>query len=167
MLSEPTINKEQEEERIYLHAIGENQSLDLIRIAGEVNGVPVIALVDSGSTHSFVDPKIVKQAGYDSTPTKPMEITVANGAKMYCEHKCDGMLWVMQGKEFQFDMKVLEVGSYEGEIGFCCYKKEGPILFGISAPSITLGRQESSLKGRAAGSDKEVTQRINMHFVFG
>lgn len=45
-----------------------------------------------------------------------MEITVANGAKMYCEHKCDGMLWVMQGKEFQFDMKVMEVGSYEGEI---------------------------------------------------
>ena len=44
-----------------------------------------------------------------------MEITVANGAKMYCEHKCDGMLWVMQGKEFQFDMKVMEVGSYEGE----------------------------------------------------
>ena len=29
MLSEPTINKEQEEERISLHAIGENKSLDL------------------------------------------------------------------------------------------------------------------------------------------
>lgn len=76
----------------------------------------MIALVDSGSTHCFVAPKIVKRAGYDSTPYKPMEITVANGAKMYCEHKCDGMLWVMQGKEFQFDMKVMEVGSYEGEI---------------------------------------------------
>ena len=58
----------------------------------------------------------MKRAGYDSTPYKPMEITVANGTKMYCEHKCDGMLWVMQGKEFQFDMKVMEVGSYEGEI---------------------------------------------------
>jgi hypothetical protein len=70
-----------------------------------------------------------------------MEITVANGAKMYCEHKCDGMLWVMQGKEFQFDMKVMEVGSYEGEIGFCCYKKEGPIIFSTSAPSITLVKE--------------------------
>jgi len=83
----------------------------------------------------------VKQAGYDSTPYKPMEITVANGAKMYCEHKCDGMLWVMQGKEFQFDMKVMEVGSYEGEIGFSCYKKEGPIIFSTSAPSITLVKE--------------------------
>jgi hypothetical protein len=73
-------------------------------------------------------------AGYDSTPYKPMEITVANGAKMYCEHKCDGMLWVMQGNSFQFDMKVMEVGSYEGEIGFSCYKKEGPIILSTSAP---------------------------------
>lgn len=40
----------------------------------------------------------------------------------------------MQGKEFQFDMKVMEVGSYEGEIGFSCYKKEGPIILSTNAP---------------------------------
>ena len=71
----------------------------------------------------------MKRAGYDSTPYKPMEITVANGAKMYCEHKCDGMLWVMQGKEFQFDMKVMEVGSYEGRFDFVAIRRNGQLFY--------------------------------------
>lgn len=132
-MPEPIKSKENEEVRISLHAIGEHESLDLVRIAGEVNGVPVIALVDSGSTHSFVNPEIVKQAGYNSVPTKPMEITVSDDGKIYCQHKCDDMLWVMQGRKFQFDLKVLKVGSYDLLLGGDWIKKEGPILFDLSA----------------------------------
>ncbi|KAJ4765914.1 polyprotein [Rhynchospora pubera] len=137
LLPEPVTSKEHEEFRISLHA------------TGEVNGVSVIALVDSGSTHSFVNPKIVKQSGYSPTLTKPMEITVANRGKMYYEQKCDDMLWVMCGQEFQFDLKVMEIGSYDLLLGGDWIKKEGPILLDVGAPSITLikGEMKIVLKG--------------------
>lgn len=76
--------------RISLHVIGESKSLDLIRIAGQANVVPVMALIDSGSTHSFVDNRKVGKAGYSASKIKAMVITAANGGKMHCEEKFDG-----------------------------------------------------------------------------
>jgi hypothetical protein len=45
----------------------------------------------SGSTHSFLDPRIIKGQDYSITPTKPMLIEVAKGGKM------DGQQFSMQG----------------------------------------------------------------------
>lgn len=132
-----TDNK-QEDVRISLHAIGEARSLDLIRIQGEVNGVPVIALVDCGSTHSFVDPKVVEKAGFKASQTKPMEITVANGSKMYCDEKCDGFTWVMQGQEFKYYLKIMGIGTYEMLLGGDWLKKVGPILLDVGSLALTM-----------------------------
>jgi len=43
----------------------QGRKLDFIRLKGEVKGrLPIKALVDSGSTHTFVDPKVVEKAGF-------------------------------------------------------------------------------------------------------
>lgn len=54
----------------------------------EVKGAPITALVDSGSTHTFVDPEVIKKACFAVFKTNPMVITVANGEKMHCDTKC-------------------------------------------------------------------------------
>lgn len=133
-------DNKQEDVRISLHAIGEARSLDLIRIQGKVNGVPVTALVDSGSTHSFVDPKVVEKAGLKVSETKPMEITVANGSKMFCDKKCDGFTWVMQGQEFQYDIKIMEIGTYEMLLGGDWMKKVRPVLLDMGSSTLTMVR---------------------------
>ncbi|KAJ4801231.1 polyprotein [Rhynchospora pubera] len=146
----PQPAKENEEEvRISLHAIGEVKNLDLIRIKGNVNGVPVIALVDSGSTHSFIDPKVVKNAGYTSIQTRPLEITVANGEKMQCDKKCEGFTWSMQGEEFRFDLKVMEIVTYEMLLGGDWIKKVGPVLLDVNKLSLAMikGGKRVVLKG--------------------
>jgi hypothetical protein len=51
------LQQNNEEVRISLHAIGESRNIDLIRLRGDVKGTSITALVDSGSTHTFVDPK--------------------------------------------------------------------------------------------------------------
>jgi hypothetical protein len=43
----------------------QGRKLDFLRLKGEVKGrLPIKALVDSGSTHTFVDPKVVEKAGF-------------------------------------------------------------------------------------------------------
>lgn len=41
----------------------------------------------------------------------PSTVTVADGRKLRCDHKCHGFKWKMQEYEFQFNVKTLELGE--------------------------------------------------------
>ncbi|XAR60146.1 hypothetical protein NMG60_11033398 [Bertholletia excelsa] len=70
-------------------------------------------LGDSGSKHSFLDPRVVKQAHYNLQQTVPMEVTVANGHKMLCQCKCPSLKWQMQGYSFEYSPRLLNWGPIE------------------------------------------------------
>lgn len=71
----------------------------------------LLILIDNGSTHSFVDPKVAKET---SAPIKelkrPMMVKMANGV-------CRPFAWKMQNEEFEFDMGLLEVGGCDVILG--------------------------------------------------
>ncbi|KAL2506908.1 Uncharacterized protein Adt_22529 [Abeliophyllum distichum] len=51
----------------------------MIRIPGRIKGNQISILIDSGSTHSLIDERLVKSLGYTCDLSKPLEVTVANG----------------------------------------------------------------------------------------
>lgn len=76
-----------------LHATSSAKQAKTLQIPGKIRDLTVIALVDSGSTHSFLDPRIIKGQDYSITPTKPMLIEVANGGKMVSNSVCKEDMW--------------------------------------------------------------------------
>jgi hypothetical protein len=67
---------------ISLHALTGIDIADTLKLKVSINGVALIALVDSGSTHTFIHDAIVPRLGLHVTPTARLPIKVANGEKV-------------------------------------------------------------------------------------
>ncbi|KAG6742300.1 hypothetical protein POTOM_053170 [Populus tomentosa] len=72
---------------ISIHALAGSSSLKIMRILGYVNGCAMVILIDTGSTHNFMDPSIQQQAhlhlqsttGHVLHGITPTEVSLMNG----------------------------------------------------------------------------------------
>lgn len=58
VLQEELVEIPKEKLHISLHAISGSSSPNTMRLMGMIGNQPVIILVDSGSTHNFLDPRV-------------------------------------------------------------------------------------------------------------
>jgi predicted aspartyl protease len=68
---------------VSLYAIAGIHTRDTIVIPVFVNGPRLEALVDTGSSHTFVDTAVVRRIKLESEPAN-LRVTVANGDKVPC-----------------------------------------------------------------------------------
>ncbi|KAL0420984.1 UNVERIFIED_CONTAM: Retrovirus-related Pol polyprotein from transposon.6 [Sesamum latifolium] len=66
---------------VSFHAMRGNVSSKTLRINGQVNGKDMHVLIDSGSTHCFIDEKVVQVLGCRLEPTTPMTVRIADGGE--------------------------------------------------------------------------------------
>ncbi|KAL4296511.1 hypothetical protein GQ457_12G010960 [Hibiscus cannabinus] len=106
----------EEELKISINALTCNVGHSTLRIQGTIKGRHLNILVDSDSTHSFINPGWAKE-GMEVIPTNPLEITVANGEKLYNTAKVRQLQWKMQGYAFVHDFRVLSMGGSDMVLG--------------------------------------------------
>ena len=68
------------------HNIGENTIL----VGGTVKKRHLAILIDSGSTHSFIDKHTLAASGYKPQLCSPVRVTVADGNYVMCNSHCRG-----------------------------------------------------------------------------
>lgn len=69
-------------------------------------------MIDSDSTHSFVDPHIVKLLKLPVQPmSNVMRVIVVNGQVMSCHVESPLFYWTMQKEHFDFILRLLKVGG--------------------------------------------------------
>ena len=51
---------------------------------GQMNNKPVSIMLDSGSTHNFIDPRVVHRTGFSVAKEPTFSATIASGDKLYC-----------------------------------------------------------------------------------
>lgn len=67
---------------ISLNAISGSLSPRTIRLEGWVKNQRVVILIDSGSTHNFLDPSILKKIQVEVLQTPRLQVKVVDGAKI-------------------------------------------------------------------------------------
>ncbi|KAL5790285.1 hypothetical protein ACOSQ2_005173 [Xanthoceras sorbifolium] len=112
---EPEINRE--EMSISHHALTGCAGLQTIRLRGKVRHREITILVDSGSTHNFLDPNTAQLTGVEIEETETLWVTVGGGGKISSKAKCTQFTWAMQGVSFSTEMRLLTLGvdREEGE----------------------------------------------------
>ncbi|GFS39350.1 hypothetical protein Acr_00g0062470 [Actinidia rufa] len=88
-----------------------------MRVHGLVKKQKVVILIDTGSTHNFLNQEVVERAGVETVDTDPLTAFVVDGTKMISCVACKDFKWEMQGAVFQTDMRVLELKGCDMVLG--------------------------------------------------
>jgi hypothetical protein len=80
----------------------------------------MVALVDSGSTSSFIDPSAIEKVDFTVTNQGPVQVTIANGNILLTHAMISSCSYSIQGHEFISDFRVLELQGYDIILGCDC-----------------------------------------------
>ncbi|KAJ4807007.1 polyprotein [Rhynchospora pubera] len=117
-----------EEAVISLFTTHEPKKVKTMKIRGKVGNKCICALIDSGSSHSFVNPDVLHSQSFVITQTNPMAVMVANGTKMITDMECKALKFTLQSHEFDKDMRVLDVKGYDLILGLDWLTELGPMM---------------------------------------
>lgn len=75
-----------------------------LRIHGNIHSKELTILVDGGSTHNFIQDRLVKYLGLQATQSKQFNILVGNGDSIKCNGVCTNVLVTVSNTNFIIDL---------------------------------------------------------------
>ncbi|KAK8938871.1 hypothetical protein KSP39_PZI011490 [Platanthera zijinensis] len=88
-----------------------------MRVIASYRGKPISILIDSGSTHNFIDVHAAARLQCKLTPIPMFNVAIANGRTLASSQKVEEFQWCMQGVCFTSEMLVLPLGGCEVVLG--------------------------------------------------
>jgi hypothetical protein len=90
----------------------------MIEVEGMINNRPLVILIDSGASHSYVDPRMVESLHLmRSKHEKPWLVKLATGTKRKVTELVKSCLVDMKGMSTKDELNILPLGSYDCLIG--------------------------------------------------
>ncbi|XP_074306372.1 uncharacterized protein LOC141641616 [Silene latifolia] len=114
---------------ISVNAITGSTNFQTMRVTGFFNKKPLQILIDSGSTHNFVDEGTAKKLGCKIEETHPKAVKVADGNQIIINQICKGFSWKLQNTTFTSDLMVLPLGCCDIVLGVQWLSSLGPIIW--------------------------------------
>lgn len=122
---------------ISLHALKGIANNKIIKVEGRVKEGSLSILIDSGSTHSFLDNSTARKLKCQLTGTPPLSVVVANGNRVLSNSACLGFMWKMQKDEFEADLRLLQLGGCDVVLGVDWMKGVSPISFDFNRMEVS------------------------------
>jgi len=118
---------------ISLNAIIGTPSPKTMRLVGIVQFHSLTILIDSGSTHNFLDVKFAASLGFKPLQGEEISVRVANGQKVFSPGSCKAVSIKLQGFSFQTDLFILSLVGCDMVLGIQWLQTLGPILWDFAA----------------------------------
>lgn len=93
------------------NALASNHTFQTMRVRGLVQGKLIHILIDSGSTHNFLDQNFAKRVGCPLEKIPSQAFTVADGNHIPCNSICKKFVWAMSNREFSTVVMLISLGS--------------------------------------------------------
>ncbi|XP_056688530.1 uncharacterized protein [Spinacia oleracea] len=132
-----------------LNALSGNQNFQTMRVKGLKGSKVFHILVDSRSTHNFLDLDLGRKMGCSIESIPAQYVTVADGNHLKCQHVCKGVKWEMQGKMLMEDVMLICLGDCDMVLGVQWLATLGPICWDFKELKMvfTQGGDQFVLKG--------------------
>lgn len=103
-------------------AFSEKAATATLRLQGCIQGLPLLILLDSRSSHSFLNAALSSSLHGVSSLHQPLSVRVANGNILHCTSQLYKAVWSVQNIQFQSDLKLLHLPCYDLILGSAnCY----------------------------------------------
>nr|XP_027099159.1 uncharacterized protein LOC113718454 [Coffea arabica] len=136
---------------VSIHALAGGTEHKTLKLKGKIIGKEIIVLVDSGSTHCFINERLAETIQLQ-TSGRPLTVKVANGEQLESRQLQGALQWEMQGHKFTHQFNTLKLGSCHMVLGVDWLARYSPIEFDFRQLSIRFiqGRQPVELKGEVS-----------------
>nr|CCI55439.1 PH01B031C15.22 [Phyllostachys edulis] len=142
---EPDSEDEEEEPKvaatISLLALTGIRKTQTMQLAVIINGVHLLALVDSGSTHNFVAAELVARVGLSLTPRTGLSVAVANGDHVTSGGICRATLISIDKEDFILDFLTIPLDGFDVVLGVQWLGSLGPITWDFHHRMMRFQRQ--------------------------
>ncbi|KAL4575026.1 hypothetical protein LXL04_021866 [Taraxacum kok-saghyz] len=120
-----------------------------LRITGYIQNQPVTILIDCGSTHNIIQPRIVHMCNLIWENIPAFSVMVGNGDSIKGDGFCNDLLVRLANKDFTIPFFVLPVERADLILGLAWLRTLGPILadFSVTKLTFTMGQQTITLQG--------------------
>ncbi|KAJ4780034.1 polyprotein [Rhynchospora pubera] len=150
-----------EEAVITMCADPQPQKFHTLRFKGMFDQVPICILIDTGSTHSFINPSLVDTTKWQVIHTNPLHVRIANGAAMATCTKCDELTFTLQNHELTGAVRLLNIQGYDLILGMDWLSLHGPMTIDWNSGQVQLYEGEQKL------TFKVQTEVAEVHFCQG
>lgn len=137
---------------------GSPRSLHLL---GTINNSEVKVLIDSGSTHNFVQPTLVEKLKLQVQTIKAFKVYIGSGDSLVCSSMCPKIEIELQGTKFAIDLYVLPMRGAEIVFGIQWLRQLGRVTHEYEKQWM-----EFELEGKTIilkGSEAVSAKRISFH----
>lgn len=128
LLLEPEPNLTLNQAQISFHALLGHLAPETLRLVGRISTHNAVILVDGGSTHNFIQERLVKSLGLKAQSTCSLKVMVGNGNEIECHQICPQVKIHIQSHTFTVDLHVLPLSGADIVLGVQWIKSLGPIL---------------------------------------
>lgn len=134
---------------ISAHALDGYDVFETLRITGLCGRKSVNILMDTGSTHNFMDVEVAKRLGCYLLDRAPMTVKVADGGKLKCTQMVRGFEWKIKGVTFITDVYRMPLGGCDLVLGVQWFSTLGDIQLNYQnyTMSFYYMNQKVSLRG--------------------
>lgn len=110
-----------------LHAMFGLPSSETFRIYGTIKNARLTILIDSGSTHNFLQPRVAQFLHLPVETTQPLRVLVGNGSVLDCNQRCTDTQLSIQGHSFPVTFHLLHISGADIVLGIDWLKQFGPV----------------------------------------
>ncbi|XP_042029888.1 uncharacterized protein LOC121776789 [Salvia splendens] len=111
----------------HLHALAGGTKARPFNVVGTIGKTTMGILIDTGSTHNFLHPRVAKELQLALTPIRPFPVYVDNGASLICSHIARRTKLFVHGVDFLIDLHIMEIHSPDIVLGMDWLESLGKI----------------------------------------
>ncbi|RLN13363.1 hypothetical protein C2845_PM09G08930 [Panicum miliaceum] len=133
-------------QQLSLNAMSGTAVGEVLQLKGMIKNKVMVVLLDSGSSHSFVNASFLHKVGIQPVSVSPKKVKVANGQILLTDKLVPAMEWGCQGHTLINDMQVLELGAYDAILGYDWLKLHSPMTCNWDEYSVQFQERGKQIK---------------------
>lgn len=107
--------------QLSFHVINGSCSFQTMRMNVDVGTRTLFLVIDSGSTHNFLDFKVARKLGCLLKLITELKMTTTNGNELVYREICRSFKWDTQGHKFKANFLILTLDNYAMVLGIQWY----------------------------------------------
>ncbi|XP_058761394.1 uncharacterized protein LOC131634786 [Vicia villosa] len=116
-----------------------------LKFNGSIKGLSVAVLIDTGSTHNILQPRIAQHLKLPTQQIPNFSVMVGNGSKLSCSGVCPKVPIKLQHNSFSIPFHLLPIEGADVVLGMEWLRTLGPLMADFSIPKISFTHNNNNI----------------------